>query len=58
MYYLTRDRWGVSLDQLTPLPGGHLEEAMRKFLIALTLVLASLALTATAVGADTIGSCC
>jgi hypothetical protein len=31
---------------------------MRKFLIALSLFVAAFALTATTVGADTIGSCC
>jgi hypothetical protein len=31
---------------------------MRSFLIALVLALAALAITATAVGADTIASCC
>jgi hypothetical protein len=31
---------------------------MRKFLIALILTAATLAVTATAVGANTIGSCC
>jgi hypothetical protein len=31
---------------------------MRKFLIAFVLVAASLAITAMAVGANTIGSCC
>ena len=59
MYYLTDIPNGRSLVPTHPFRGGLLEEApMRKFLIALSLVAASFVMTATAVGADTIGSCC
>ena len=58
MHYLTSAPLGRSLDQLTHIQGEFGGSPMRKFLIALSLVATSLVLTAAAVGADTIGSCC
>ena len=59
MYYLTDGPQWAFTGPTHPFRGGLLEEVpMRKFLIALSLVAASFVMTATAVGADTIGSCC